>query len=176
MDLFKEVKDKSFYYKDSWGDEHFLLPVKRNYCNNNRIAIELYDIDRLETYGYLTTNIDIYIHNPSTCAFIDINNFSEGIDLIKNNKLGEFTGIMGRSGYCTYPLFKFNLEKLFDGVELSDYEIEKKERLDNLEDLFYQEDSDITPDEMKELLRSERVSKDDLTSFERSVFEIDEME
>lgn len=163
MDLIEEVKSKAFHYKDSWGAEYYLLPVARNYNYNERLAIELYDIDQLNTYSILTVNLpELYIHDPTTCAFVDTNNFEDGLKIIEELGLGKSMGVAGRSGYCIYPLYEFDTNKLFQERELFDYEVEKKERLDNLEDLFFQEHSNLTDEEAKELIRAERISIEDL--------------
>ena len=45
-------------------------------------------------------------------AFVDTNNCPWAEEFIQENGLGEFTGIYGNSGFCTYPLYEFNLGKL----------------------------------------------------------------
>ena len=50
-------------------------------------------------------------------AYIDVNNFPEAIQIINQCKLGEFCGINGTSGYCTYPLVTFDMEMLNKHIE-----------------------------------------------------------
>lgn len=45
-------------------------------------------------------------------AFVDTNNCPWAEKFIKDNGLGEPTGKVARSGFCTYPLYRFNLKKL----------------------------------------------------------------
>lgn len=45
-------------------------------------------------------------------AYLDTNNFPEGVQLVKKYKLAEPTGEYGQSGFCTYPLYKFDMKKL----------------------------------------------------------------
>lgn len=41
-----------------------------------------------------------------------LNNMPELKKFIEENDLGEFTGLMQRSGFCEYPLYMFNVDKL----------------------------------------------------------------
>lgn len=45
-------------------------------------------------------------------AYVDVNNCPWGEDFIKEYGLGEFTGKRCCSGFCTYPLYKFDVEKI----------------------------------------------------------------
>ncbi len=45
-------------------------------------------------------------------AYIDTNNCPWAIDFIEQEGLGKKTGRMGRSGYCTYPVVKFDMQKV----------------------------------------------------------------
>lgn len=63
-----------------------------------------------EPYGNVTVNLEQKI--PPYCAFVDTNNMPEAEDFLVNNGLASFTGLVQESGYCTYPLYQFNAEKL----------------------------------------------------------------
>lgn len=45
-------------------------------------------------------------------AYIDTNNCPWAVDFIEKEGLGKRTGHIGRSGYCTYPVIKFDMQKL----------------------------------------------------------------
>ena len=45
-------------------------------------------------------------------AYIDTNNNPWAPAFIEENGLGEDTGLRSRSGFCTYPLFRFNVDQL----------------------------------------------------------------
>ena len=45
-------------------------------------------------------------------AYIDTNNCPWAVDFIEQEKLGKRTGRTGRSGYCTYPVVKFDMKKV----------------------------------------------------------------
>ena len=45
-------------------------------------------------------------------AYIDINNCPWAMPLIEKYSLGKPTGRIGHSGYCTYPVVKFDMAEL----------------------------------------------------------------
>ena len=72
-----------------------------------------------ESYGDITVNLS---HKaPDYCGYVDVNNMPELEKFIADNQLGEFTGLVEQSGYCTYPLYMFNVDRLRllcpDGME-----------------------------------------------------------
>lgn len=90
------------------GNDEVSLEIG-NYQNNNCLYIGLFD-ENMELWGDLTINLSGSV--PDYCAYVDINNFPESEKFIEENELGSFTGINGKSGFCTYPLYQFNKEKL----------------------------------------------------------------
>ena len=63
-----------------------------------------------EPYGDVTVNLLSSV--PAYCAFVDTNNMPELEDFLVGNGIAEFTGIQQRSGYCSYPLYLFDVEKM----------------------------------------------------------------
>lgn len=45
-------------------------------------------------------------------AYVDTNNCPWAVDFIEQEELGKRTGRVGRSGYCVYPVVKFDMEKV----------------------------------------------------------------
>lgn len=43
-------------------------------------------------------------------AYLDTNNFPEGLDLIEKYGLGEMTGKWKASGFCRFPAVKFDMD------------------------------------------------------------------
>lgn len=92
--------------------------VVSNYTDNNRIAIGT--ICRTEygtePYSHLTVNLTDettpFDTDEVAYGFIDTNNWAEGEEFIKKHELGEDTGFRGHSGFCTYPLYRFDKQKL----------------------------------------------------------------
>ena len=107
-------KQKLYVLEDFYGESISLIPIKRKYVVNGRLAIELVDADSKEIFTYLTTNINFEQskENDETLAFVDTNNNSWAESFIEKNRLGEKTGFFGMSGRCVYPEYRFDLTKL----------------------------------------------------------------
>lgn len=104
------------------------MPVKLEigrYMDNGRIYIGLLEADGEypEPFTDLTINIDAPC--PPYCGYVDTNNCPELEEFIVKNGLGEFTDMIGHSGYCQYPLYMFHEEKL---RELEPYGMEFYEK------------------------------------------------
>ena len=82
------------------------------YMNNGCIYIGLVTNEEgyPEPYGDMTVNLPGKA--PDYCGYIDLNNMPELEKFIADNDLGEFTGLTKRSGFCEYPLYLFNVDKL----------------------------------------------------------------
>ena len=86
-----------------------VIPKKTKYQYNGNLAIVLWCKDG-ELYGKLTTNLDGKL--PPDMAYVDTNNMPDAERFIKENDLGEDTGLIAKSGYCTYPLYRFHIDKM----------------------------------------------------------------
>ena len=93
-------------FKDEFGVKHNLRFVEHLYLNNN-LAIEAVDLDDGETYCMVSVNIE-ELYDPSLFCY-DINNNGTALyyalidaGLMKN------TGDIKTSGYCVYPVCKWN--------------------------------------------------------------------
>lgn len=83
------------------------------YMDNGRIYIGLIEADTREPYGNLTVNIQDDIDAmPDNYGYVDTNNAPYAEEFITDNELGIFMGVYGYSGYCQYPLYSFDLDKL----------------------------------------------------------------
>ena len=81
------------------------------YAENGSLAIQMLTDDNgfMEPWSMLTVNLSVTL--PEGYAYVDTNNNGDEIlDWIIENELGELTGELGYSGFCIYPLVKFNLE------------------------------------------------------------------
>lgn len=92
-----------FNYKN-----HQMMVVVSSYTNNGNLYVGLEDEEK-ELLD-MTVNLDMIL--PPNQAFIDTNNFPDATMLINNNQLGKFTGRTAQSGFCTYPLYEFDMERL----------------------------------------------------------------
>lgn len=94
--------------------EKFPIELVLGYYPNGSfgIALNSWSEGYPEPWSKLTVNLDEKL--PPYCAYVDTNNNGEDIvDWIIENNLGELTGDYGYSGFCKYPLIKFN-SKIID--------------------------------------------------------------
>lgn len=67
----------------------------------------------LEPYSRLTVNLGNKL--PPDTAYIDSNNNGEEImNWLIEKRLGKPTGNWGHSGFCSYPEFKFDIDRLYE--------------------------------------------------------------
>lgn len=84
------------------------LRIKRNvYTNNKNLCLTLVDNRYEEDFARITTNITML---PYGMAAVDTNNCPWAEDFIKSNMLGRDTGTKIKSGYCTYPVYEFDIK------------------------------------------------------------------
>ena len=94
---------KEFRYKG-----HDMKVIVSSYTQNDNLFIGFED-ENGELW-YATTNLGIKL--PKGFAFVDTNNFRDAATIIPNEGIGRFAGETAQSGYCTYPLYEFFLDRL----------------------------------------------------------------
>lgn len=88
---------------------NYQVETKKAFYGNGNLAVILENSDGFQI-GKLTVNLGLKLDDGY--AYLDTNNLPEGEVFVKEYGLAEFTGKYGRSGYCEYPLYRFNMEKL----------------------------------------------------------------
>lgn len=110
----------------SFGTTEQVQLTVNTYMNNKSLYVGLTTVEDgcPEPYGNVTVNLLKSV--PAYCAFVDTNNMPELEDFLVKNRIAEFTGIEQQSGFCSFPLYLFDLEKLreFCPVEMEVYEQE----------------------------------------------------
>ena len=99
----------TYVVKTEFGDYRVKV-VSDNYLNKGALAVLLLEEESGEEFAVLTVNIDGVAEN--NFSYVDTNNNKWAVEFIEENKLGVDTGGVGFSGYCVYPLFKFDETKL----------------------------------------------------------------
>ena len=104
------------HYKfNSFGEEYNIWLQQReyNWGGMHNLAVQAWTDDG-EPFAVITVNIpDEELSDDESCtAFIDTNNIPEIDNFLIDNEIAEPTGRFVQSGFCAYPEFKFNLEKL----------------------------------------------------------------
>ena len=97
--------------------EHQMTFKLASYAENGNLYVGLimHDEGYPEPWSNLTVNLSVPC--KANCAFIDTNNNgNEIIAWLEENGLGFYTGNLMPSGWCVYPEFEFNMEKLMKHV------------------------------------------------------------
>ena len=104
-------KKQVTYNSSITGETQVTFDIQQ-YMNNRAMFIGLmcnedgYD----EPFGDVTVNLSVAA--PNYCGYLNVNDMPDIEKFITENELGEFTGFTQRSGYCEYPLYLFNVDKL----------------------------------------------------------------
>jgi hypothetical protein len=120
----KRTKTFTHTIKYSWTretDTHNLYLVADTYANNGTLAIIVMEVmpdGSEEQFDVITTNImESDLLEGDNLAFIDTNNCSWAEKMLKQHKFAKDTGDWGHSGWCSYPLYEFNLDKFVEVAE-----------------------------------------------------------
>lgn len=122
--------ENSLKLETQWGTTEQVQLEINQYVNNGCMYIGLvsWEDGFPEPYGDITVNLDGKA--PDYCGYVDMNNMPELEKFIEEQGLGEFTGLVKQSGYCAYPLYSFNPERLRqlcpDGMAVYEHSIKKK--------------------------------------------------
>lgn len=110
-----ELRELLKFQVISWGKTHDVWLRTSTYRNNNNLYVGLIckevedGAEWYEHFADITVNIDKL---EPDCAAIDVNNFPQAEEFITKHKFAEFTGNYAFSGYCTYPIYRFDMERL----------------------------------------------------------------
>ena len=108
----EEKTEGALELKTHFGTTENVTLTVNTYVDSNSLYVGMTTADDgfPEPYGDVTVNLLVPV--PSYCAFVDTNNMPELEEFLVKNKIAEFTGIEQRSGYCSYPLYLFDAEKM----------------------------------------------------------------
>lgn len=99
---------KVHLYDKDWD----LTLVRSRYIYNNSLAVLLLD-EEGQPFADLTVMLeDSPLHNDDRHAYVDTNNCPWAPQFLKDSGFAEPTGMVWFSGYCMYPLYKFNIESI----------------------------------------------------------------
>ena len=96
--------------KTEYGTYKDCVLALGDYLADNALSISIWNATD-GAIATITKCLDVHdiAENES---FVDTNNCPWAEDFIKEYHLGEFAGIYGMNGYCTYPLYRFNADEL----------------------------------------------------------------
>lgn len=110
--------------KTKFGTTENVTLTVNTYVDNNSLYVGMTTMEDGFPEPYCDVTVNLLSSVPPYCAFVDTNNMPELEDFLVKNKIAEFTGIEQRSGYCSYPLYLFDAEKMreFCPDEMAVYE------------------------------------------------------
>lgn len=98
------------YITPRWEKKQLQLKVCW-YINSGQIAIILYDQDEKEDYCDLSVFVQYFAQNNLMC--VDTNNFPDWEEIIQKYNLWTYKWKV-YSGFCAYPIYEMNLDKLVE--------------------------------------------------------------
>lgn len=107
---------KSYVYH-AYGEDVNVIPYKTRYISNNNTAIRLVVADGEyagEEWNRISVNID---RLPENLMAVDTNNCSGAERFLQEHGFGKPTGNVLRSGFCTYPIYRINLDMIENDPE-----------------------------------------------------------
>ena len=101
-------KSKKYTYYRGIG----VKVIRTTYQNNGRTAVVMYPKNHPDMHQIITVNLDDGLEWGPEYAYLDTNNLPGIEECMMESGLAVPTGMYCRSGYCRYPLFKFDLSKI----------------------------------------------------------------
>ena len=97
----------------SYGTTYEVQPYVKKYYNGNlAIRLDYFDEDLQGWLPFVNLTVNFENKLSEDQAYVDTNNCPWAEEFIEEYQLGEDTGRIKMSGYCFYPLYRFNLEKI----------------------------------------------------------------
>lgn len=93
-----------------FGKDYEVKVTSSRYTSNNNYAVRLEELDGAP-FAIITVNLPER-QLPHGYAFVDTNNYPWAEEFISKYELGEPAGIAAQSGYCVYPLYKFDTNRI----------------------------------------------------------------
>lgn len=93
---------------------HNLYLTIDSYQNNDALAVIVMEVNEdgsEEYFDCITVNLWDSGMLGENRAYIDTNNCSWAEKMLKQHKFAKDTGYFGHSGFCTYPIYEFDLKK-----------------------------------------------------------------
>lgn len=99
------------YTINVYGHTYKVNVLSTRYTFYNSLAVVMETVNE-EPFATITVNLPDSKGLKENLAFIDTNNCPWAVDFLTENKIAIDTGVRASSGYCTYPLFEFDMSKL----------------------------------------------------------------
>ena len=101
---------KTFSVKTRWRTYNNCVLFMDRYAINSHIVLRIFTDEG--PLASLTVNLPETRRYPNNFGFLDVNNFPEAETVVNSLGIGKETGILAASGFCVYPLYEFDIEKI----------------------------------------------------------------
>lgn len=110
------MKSKVFQCRtDNTGPDTPVTVHFTQYIKNGSLAIRLNVASApWEIFSILTVNLPFSENLPKNLAYVDINNCPWAEEFLQENEIARPTGINAPSGFCTYPLYEFSEDSVWE--------------------------------------------------------------
>ena len=98
-------------YKFQFNHDGDYIIETTTYSNNDSLALMMYPDGCPDDFTVLSVNLGNDMLQDKEHCFIDSNNCPFAEELLLDLGIAEITFINQRSGFCTYPLLRINLDK-----------------------------------------------------------------
>ena len=101
---------------NKWGSEYPITFAVAQYTNGN-LRVDMLSHEEGYPMPWQNLTVNLCVKCEANRAFIDVNN--NGIDIINwllDNKLGRVLAREKVSGFCVYPEFEFDMQRLMEYV------------------------------------------------------------
>lgn len=100
--------DKTEYVMATAFNEYVVNLVFASYADNRSLAVQTIDVEDGCPVATLTVNLSNG-KADRTKQYVDTNNCPWAPSFLERNGLAKPTGEYAQSGYCSYPLYEFNV-------------------------------------------------------------------
>lgn len=113
---------KIFHCRLSKTGRTYPVTVKTShYTNNNTLAVILIEASApWSPFATITVNLSGFFEGlqDDTHAYIDTNNCPWAEEFLQDNGIAKpYKGWTGQSGFCTYPMYEFDLDSIWEEHE-----------------------------------------------------------
>lgn len=126
-DPFPYLMSMQLQYTDPWGEVYTVYPYINKYDENDNLYMGLayFDMDTRAVLAFADVTINAgrlpYLHGAIAPFYTE----KEIKDFLTQNNFGEYTGEQVQCDFATYPVFRFNEDKLRE-ISSQDYAIYAK--------------------------------------------------
>lgn len=114
-----EGKEYKVFEISMFDEKYEITLTSERYNTDDSLAVIAWTVEDDEIAD-MWADVTVWIHplsNESPVAYVDTNNGSSWsiIDFLEGNKIAKSTGMTASSGFCTYPLYEFDMSMLTPG-------------------------------------------------------------